>query len=167
MLKNYYDIKTSKEDTFKSLYIGKNLTKRAHKYLVLDFDFSGIDTTSFEKFEISLNDQLNTRMKEFRKYYKKELKGNLFEINEEDAIDTFQRLVSSVGLQKRALYILFDEYDASINQALGNIEFIKDLQIKESKEKTIKIESKFKQINIIGGVLLLWLMIGLTSCNSY
>eukprot|EP01080_Neovahlkampfia_damariscottae_P012673 gene12673-6569_t len=147
MLQNYYVVSTCSDKTFKDLHIGKNETERAHQYLILMFDFSGIDTTSFEKFEISLNDKLNTSMEAFQDMYQNELKP--FKINENNSIDTFQRLMNSVSISKENLYILVDEYDASINEALGNIDLVKGLQKKqteESKGKMTKIESKFKQI---------------------
>jgi hypothetical protein len=53
--------------------------------------------------------------------------------------------VSSVSLAGEALYVLVDEYDASVNEALGNVNLTKDLQY-EGEQKTKKIESKFKQI---------------------
>ena len=50
VLENYYDI--NKKDKFDSLfsntYIGENPTSKKNSYYVLRFDFSGIDTSSFE-----------------------------------------------------------------------------------------------------------------------
>jgi hypothetical protein len=131
----------------KTCILAKKPTKRAHQYLVLVLDFSGIDTTSFEEFEVDFNDKLNSQMGAFKNYYEEELKEYPFEINEKNAADTFQRLVDSASLTGQALYVLVDEYDASINEALGNIELVKSLQSnpKEAQEKTKKIESKFKQ----------------------
>ena len=63
MLKNYYDLKTS-NDIFNDLYIGKNPTKRAHQYLVLDFDFSLDSYVYTFNQRITLNTYLYTRGKE-------------------------------------------------------------------------------------------------------
>jgi hypothetical protein len=150
MMKNYYDVKTVNEKTFQDLYIGKKPTKNAHQFLVLSFNFSGIDTTSFEGFEADFNDKLNSQMETFKIYYKDELIDLPIEINEKNAADTFQKLVATVSRTGQNLYVLVDEYDASINEALGNVELVKSLQSdpkssRESEQKTKKIETKFKQ----------------------
>ena len=113
------------------------------------FDFFGIDTISFEKFEISLNNNINNSIRDIQIHYKQELKDFPFDIDKDDSIISFKHLISSVSASKQNIYILIDEYDASINEALGNMDLVKGLQTKqteESKEKITKIESKFKQI---------------------
>ena len=52
----YYDIcSADKFDVlFGDLYIGKNPTSRRNSYFVIKFSFAGLNTTSVEKFEISL-----------------------------------------------------------------------------------------------------------------
>jgi hypothetical protein len=54
MLSEYYDINNSKSEVFDrffgKLYIGKNKTPEAHSYLVLNLNFSKLNTISFEVF---------------------------------------------------------------------------------------------------------------------
>lgn len=50
ILQHYYDVQYKAQflDLFGKYYIGKNPTENANKYLVLRFDFSGIDTSTAE-----------------------------------------------------------------------------------------------------------------------
>jgi hypothetical protein len=126
MLKNYYDVRTLYDKTFQDLYIGKNPTKRAHGHLVLMLDFSGIDTTSFEAFEVSINNKLNDDMKEFQEYYEGELSENPFQVmrvTPSVLFGDFSHLFLYLG--NLYIYVLVDEYDASINESLGNMELAK------------------------------------------
>ena len=52
MLSCYYDMLRADEfqKLFGELYIGKNPTPRKNDYAVMEFDFSGLDTTSPENF---------------------------------------------------------------------------------------------------------------------
>ena len=70
----------------------------------------------------------SVRQKRFY-HHEEELKEKPFNINLEDAISTFQRLVNCVVSIKKTLYILVDEYDSSINESLGNIELYKSKKI--------------------------------------
>lgn len=51
LMQHYYgiDYKEQFSDLFGRYYIGKNPTPSANKYLILCFDFSGIDTKTTEK----------------------------------------------------------------------------------------------------------------------
>eukprot|EP01080_Neovahlkampfia_damariscottae_P012455 gene12455-6206_t len=140
----YYDIKTLDKNLFQGLKIGENMTPSAHSYLILRFDFFGLDTTSFEAFEEDLNDKLNDVMREFKKDYKEELKDS-FEINENNAVSTFQRLKASVLRNGQKLYILVDEYDSSLNSVLGNKSMVSKLRIELVSSKFKQIFSRFKE----------------------
>ncbi|MDR3245480.1 MAG: AAA family ATPase, partial [Prevotellaceae bacterium] len=60
MLSNYYDInQTDKFETlFGDLYIGKNPTPRRNRYMVLNLDFSGLNTTSEEDFRNTISQKI-------------------------------------------------------------------------------------------------------------
>lgn len=72
VLENYYDIK--KEDKFESLfkdtYIGKNPTNLKNSYYILRFDFSGIDTSTYESTIINFKDVVISGIKKIITEYK-------------------------------------------------------------------------------------------------
>jgi hypothetical protein len=60
MLSHYYDIKSADkfEQLFDDLYIGKHPTSKKSSYVVLKFNFSGLDTNSEEGFQISFSGKI-------------------------------------------------------------------------------------------------------------
>jgi hypothetical protein len=97
-LSSYYDVKNRErfKELFRGLYIGKNPTPLASKFLVLNFDFSGLRTSSYEIFEDDFHDSLNLDMSNFMKRYKQELGDNHFQINKKNALSTFKDLLYAV-----------------------------------------------------------------------
>jgi hypothetical protein len=71
MLSCYYDmLRTDKfQELFGELYIGKNPTPRKNSYAVMDFNFSGINTMSPEKFEKSFTDKVKLTVLRFLEKY--------------------------------------------------------------------------------------------------
>jgi hypothetical protein len=71
-LSYYYDINQAGkfEQLFGDLYIGKHPTPRRNSYLVLDLDFSGLDTTSAERFAISFSQKIQDLVYRFLNRYK-------------------------------------------------------------------------------------------------
>ena len=71
MLSCYYDMKRVDrfEDLFGGLYIGKNPTPRKNSYAVMEFNFSGIDTSSPENFIISFKGKVQLLVQRFLKKY--------------------------------------------------------------------------------------------------
>ena len=136
-------LKNRGKSLFDNLEIGKlGMTENAFSFLILRFDFSGLDTSSFDAFEMSLNFKINDIIKEFIIRYDIKI-----EINEDDSISSFQRLQSQIRLEGKKIYILVDEYDSSINSALGNKELTSRLRVNDEFSRPIKqIESKFKLI---------------------
>ena len=64
---HYYDIcSADKFDVlFGDLYIGKNPTAEHNSYFVMEFDFSGLNTNSVEKFEISFTGAIRSSIHSF------------------------------------------------------------------------------------------------------
>ena len=60
VLSNYYDIRRSGqfEQLFGDLYIGKNPTPRKNSYAVINFNFSGIDTSGEEDLKKSFSQRI-------------------------------------------------------------------------------------------------------------
>jgi hypothetical protein len=119
-LENYYDLK--KADEFERLFgglaIGANPTPLRNQYFVLRWDFSVInphgDTNAIER---SLHNYLNGRIKDFAVHYAKEL-GCPVEIEKQDALVSFQSLLTAVRATPYQLYLLIDEYDNFANEIL-------------------------------------------------
>ena len=61
MLSNYYDMKLADrfQELFGELYIGKHPTPLKNSYAVIEFDFSGLDTGSPERFQKSFAGRCN------------------------------------------------------------------------------------------------------------
>ena len=111
MLHYYYD-KHYKDD-FKMLYgdtyIGKHPTKLANKYLIMRFNFSGVDVNDVEK--------------SFKKYLLRELKSFISKYNllieiDDNPIILFNDIFKTLQDMKLDLMILIDEYDNFANKLL-------------------------------------------------
>ncbi|MCL0032928.1 AAA family ATPase, partial [Peptococcaceae bacterium] len=76
MLQHYYDIDESHnfDKFFKDLYIGKNPTPLKNSYLVMQLDFSGLNTDTKEALQKSFIDSVRTELIGFLKKYEKQLK---------------------------------------------------------------------------------------------
>jgi hypothetical protein len=53
------------EQLFGDLYIGKHPTPRHNSYMVLNLDFSGLDTSDEESFKVSLSYKLQSDVRRF------------------------------------------------------------------------------------------------------
>lgn len=96
-LAQYYDV--AQKDRFKELFdhleIGKAPTALANTFFVLPLTFAGLKTDTVEEFKTSLNDELNTQAMIFKERYRFS-----FAKNEQNALDTFARLVGEVKTKK-------------------------------------------------------------------
>jgi hypothetical protein len=128
MLENYYDV--AKADEFDQLFgdlaIGKNPTERHNKYLVMKWDFSMIKThRDIVDIEHSLNHYINERIDNFTSRYESILTRKI-NINSEDALASWQSLLTAVQKTSYRLYLLIDEYDNFANEVMmGNHELSK------------------------------------------
>ena len=111
VLEAYYDIYYKKDFKilFKDTYISKNLTPNASKYLVLRFDFSGIDIGDVEN---SFRHYVLTTLKFFIKRY------NLNLDFIEEPISLFKNIFDYLKDNDLKLYLLIDEYDNFANKLL-------------------------------------------------
>jgi hypothetical protein len=134
MLKEYYNIKNENETTFDNLYIGKNPTKIKNQFLILHFDFSGINITNFEEFNKLFNNYINGKIIYFLIEYKDYLTPN-YKNNNENCNENLNDLIEEIRCSKQKLYILIDDYDTIVNKCL---------KIKNEKENIEKIENIFQ-----------------------
>ncbi|MDR1675378.1 MAG: AAA family ATPase, partial [Tannerella sp.] len=81
MLSHYYDVRQADkfEQLFGDLYIGKHPTPRHNSYMVLNLDFSGLDTSDEESFKVSLSLKTQDDVRGFLDYYEYLLpKGDIY-----------------------------------------------------------------------------------------
>ena len=111
VLEAYYDTYYKKD--FKMLfgdtYIGKNKTTKASSYLVMRFDFSGIDISDVEN---SFRHYVLTTLQYFIKKY------NLNIDLVDEPISLFKNIFDYLKDNNLELYLLIDEYDNFANKLL-------------------------------------------------
>jgi len=135
MLQHYYDIDESHnfDKFFKDLYIGKNPTPFKNSYLVMQLDFSGLNTDTKEALQKSFIDSVRTELIGFLKKYEKQLKTayeTLDQLRKTEDIRSMLGLVfNQVKSANQKLYLIIDEYDHFANDiiAMGDNEFYKDI----------------------------------------
>jgi hypothetical protein len=120
LLENYYDLK--KADEFERLFgdlaIGQNPTPNHNQYFVLRWDFSAVTPHSDPAvIERTLHEYLNGRIAHFAAYYA-DLLPRAIEINDHNALASFQSLLTAISLSPHRLYLLIDEYDNFANEIL-------------------------------------------------
>ena len=125
MLEHYYDVrfKSKFQELFGDLYIGQNPTEKANEYFVLNFDFSGLDTSDIESFNESFTATVKNSIITFLTVHSeifKEIstfKNELKTITSARACLEFTfNIIHSFG--KKA-FILVDEYDHFVNDILA------------------------------------------------
>ncbi|CAB4409428.1 unnamed protein product [Rhizophagus irregularis] len=150
-LSSYYDIKNIYrfKKLFQDLYIGKNPTPLASKFLILKLNFSGLYTDgTYKAFEMNFYRILNSNMNYFMSRYKQELGKYHFQIHEKDALANFRNLLNAIVLNDKKLYIFIDKYDDSMNAILKNQLLLQDLSIHnkiKAKAKIELMENSFKR----------------------
>ncbi len=124
LLEHYYDIehKDDFERLFGDFYIGKNPTPFHNSYLVLLFDFSGIDTSDEETTYKGFLENVKNGVRYFLSKYGEELGG--VEIEQilshgepENLMKEFLRNVKEKT--DKTIYLLIDEYDHFANELLA------------------------------------------------
>ncbi|MDR0415028.1 MAG: AAA family ATPase, partial [Prevotellaceae bacterium] len=124
MLSHYYDInKADKfEQLFGDLYIGQHPTPKRNSYLVLKFNFSGLDTTSEDYFRGSLSRKVQDIARDFLYTYKdifpeKELFKQIDA--EQPGIDSLRKAFNAAKSVGKKVYIVIDEYDHFANDLIA------------------------------------------------
>ena len=116
VLENYYDInkKNKFKKLFKDMYIGKHPTKNKNAYYILRFNFSGIDTTTYDTTISAFKKEVEFSISSFIQNYNLD-----FYINpEESAEDLLKSLFIAFTFQKpkQKIYVIVDEYDHFANE---------------------------------------------------
>ncbi|MDQ6950722.1 MAG: AAA family ATPase, partial [Mariprofundales bacterium] len=120
MLENYYDI--AKADRFEALFghlaIAKNLTPLHSSYVIMRWDFSLIAPTgNVEGIEKRLHAHINECIIDTSHKYIKQLRFPV-KITDDNAVASFQSLVSAINNSSLKLYLLIDEYDNFANELM-------------------------------------------------
>jgi len=123
ILEHYYDISHANkfEQLFGDFYIGKNPTPLHNSYLVLLFDFSGIDTETKETTREGFLNKIRSGVEYFVNKYSELFDSGIDDILElsspELLIERFLQFVKARTDKK--IYLLIDEYDHFANELLA------------------------------------------------
>jgi hypothetical protein len=120
MLENYYDVVRADEfqQLFGRLSIGQNPTPLHNQYFVLKWDFSTVSPLgNAERIEQSLHDHVNGCIERFMARYRDWIKHDIV-LDTNNALRSFQSLLTAVEQSPHRLYLLIDEYDNFANEVL-------------------------------------------------
>jgi hypothetical protein len=126
VLDYYYDIRhKDKFDTlFGELYIGKHPTPKANTYLVMNFDFSGLDTSGIERFKISFTAAIRSSITTFLTAHRRIIKNHetlreqLWNLKEDVRV-YIEFAFNIIENYERKAYIIIDEYDHFANDVIA------------------------------------------------
>lgn len=125
IMRHYYGIqfKNQFETLFSNYYIGHNPTPSANQYLILYFDFSGIDSEDKDTVYRDFLEKVTSTVRTFMKSY-----PDIFSTKDEQYIlavpqphTLISRLFEVVDITSdKKIYLLIDEYDHFANQLMAN-----------------------------------------------
>ncbi|EIC20113.1 AAA family ATPase [Thiorhodovibrio frisius] len=120
MLEHYYDLNRAEqfEALFGPLAIGQHPTARHNQYFVLKWDFSLVAAHGeIGDIEAALHRHINGRIRAFARRYREQL-PEVLQIHPEDALTSWETLLSVISQTPHKLYLLIDEYDNFANEVL-------------------------------------------------
>ncbi|MDR0682886.1 MAG: AAA family ATPase, partial [Dysgonamonadaceae bacterium] len=125
-LMNYYDInrKDEFELLFGNLYIGKHPTPEKNTYAIMEFDFSGLNTSDEESFKISFSNKVQQSVLLFLERYKHIIPKAEYliqQIGEQKYSDigVLDIAFNAALLGKIKIYVIIDEYDHFANDLIS------------------------------------------------
>lgn len=123
MLKYYYDLneKDNFQQLFSELYIGKNPTELKNSYLVLSFNFSGVQTQTFETTYSGFFSKVKQGVEKFIDDYRQFLVTDSIKRIRESQTPEEMILWLFTGAKRitHKIYLLIDEYDHFANELLS------------------------------------------------
>ena len=125
VLSNYYDVRKADkfEQLFGDLYIGKNPTPRKNSYAVINFNFSGIDTSGEDEFKKSFSWKVQESVVAFLAGYRRLLPdadAMIQKINEnKPGIGALSAILGISELAQTKLFVIIDEYDHFANDLIA------------------------------------------------
>ncbi|MDR3094919.1 MAG: AAA family ATPase, partial [Bacteroidales bacterium] len=125
MLSHYYDINGAGkfETLFGDLYIGKHPTSKKNTYAVMEFDFSGLDTTSGEDFRDSFASNVQDTVRDFLRCHNNIFAEAELLIKEIDAeksgVTALRKTYSAAKSAGIKIFVIIDEYDHFANDLIA------------------------------------------------
>jgi hypothetical protein len=125
MLTHYYDILSAErfDMMFGDLYIGQHPTPRKNSFAVLEFDFSGIDTSGEEEFKMSFSRRIQQTVVSFIYHYRDMIPDAETLLNqiytERPGIEAMNIVYSIARTTLTNLFIIIDEYDHFANDLIA------------------------------------------------
>jgi hypothetical protein len=125
MLSYYYDMLCADrfQELFGGLYIGDNPTPLKNSYVIMKFDFSGLDTANPDNFIKSFNEKVRLTVQRFLRKYRSVFSQSAKLI---DTIENNQMGVMSLEVAYTAamdagvkIFIIIDEYDHFANDLIA------------------------------------------------
>jgi Predicted AAA-ATPase/PD-(D/E)XK nuclease superfamily len=124
-LRYYYGLQhqTGFNTLFGNTYIGKNPTPNANTYMILNFDFSSIDTSTeggvYNGFLSNVLKGIGNFIEDYKSYFSKEqIKEILSQREPNEAIKTLFHYLYKYRFTSK-VYILIDEYDHFANELIS------------------------------------------------
>ncbi|MDR1964501.1 MAG: ATP-binding protein [Planctomycetaceae bacterium] len=125
----YYDINYADqfEQLFGDLYIGQHPTAKKNSYVVMAFDFSGLDTSNEEEFRFSFASNVCNTVRDFLQQHTKIFPDAEKFIEQIDStppnIGTLEMAFSVAKKAGLKIFVIIDEYDHFANDliAMGNL----------------------------------------------
>jgi hypothetical protein len=123
-LSYYYDINQADkfDQLFGDLYIGKHPTPRRNSYLVLEFDFSGLDTSNEKDFRVSFSKNIQDVVRKFLYRYKDIFPDRDFYKRidvEQPGVASLWKAFGAAMAAGKKIYIIIDEYDRVANDLIA------------------------------------------------
>jgi hypothetical protein len=125
----YYDLNRANEfeTLFGDLYIGKHPTPEHNTYAVLQFDFSGLDTSSEKGFIKSFSDRVEFTVCGFMNTYRAIIPDGVALIEKISqghlGVGALQIVFEAIKSAEKKIFVIIDEYDHFANDliAMGNM----------------------------------------------
>ena len=125
MLHHYYGMEHQENFSalFGQYYIGQHPTQRANLYLVLSFDFSGIDTknakNTYTDFTNIVKNSILNFLGTYAIYFDEKDNENIEKIDSPQGLLNRLFTIVSIKAKGKKLYVLIDEYDHFTNELLS------------------------------------------------
>ena len=124
-LQYYYGLEYKDEfqSLFGKLYIGQNPTKLANSYLILRFEFSGIDTVTHEStyrgFSTNVLVAVRSFLAMYSQFFNNEDKHTILAQQSPETVVKMLLNIAKANKIPHKIYILIDEYDHFANELLS------------------------------------------------
>jgi hypothetical protein len=125
MLYHYYDVNKAGdfEELFGNLYIGKHPTPKRNSYVVMKFNFSGVNTSSVEDFKFDFNRKIVATVVDCFTEYSNIISDADDKIKEIKSVNSFSGALETaftvVKSIRRKIFVLVDEYDHFANDLIA------------------------------------------------